>query len=153
MKFKKQKSVTDKITSNNLNSMGFNSFVYEVYVEKSGLRSVLKRYWLRHIKICGIFCAFTVLICQNCLNVYIWAALKSNGNRHDSRSDNNAREIIRYFIDVQKRAKFVGVISSHAQIPNPIFFLRVHCNGKRVFVLFTYRKYCYYFPSRFYSKV
>jgi hypothetical protein len=28
MKFKTQKSVTDKITSNNLNSMGFNSFVY-----------------------------------------------------------------------------------------------------------------------------
>ena len=28
MKFKTQKSVTDKITSNNLNSMGFNSFFY-----------------------------------------------------------------------------------------------------------------------------
>ena len=28
--------------------------------------------------------------------------------------DNNAREIIRYFIDVQKRGKFFGVISSHA---------------------------------------
>ena len=45
--------------------------------------------------------------------------------------DNNAREIIRYFIDVQKRAKFLGVISSHAQIPKPIFFLRAHYNGKR----------------------
>ena len=29
---------------------------------------------------------------------------------------------IRYFIDVQKHAKFLGVISSHAQIPKPIFF-------------------------------
>jgi hypothetical protein len=28
MKFKTQKSVTNKITSNNLNSMGFNSFFY-----------------------------------------------------------------------------------------------------------------------------
>ena len=36
--------------------------------------------------------------------------------------DNNAREIIRYFIDdVQKRAKLLGVISSHEQIPKPIF--------------------------------
>ena len=30
MKFKTQKSVTDKITSNNLNSMGFNIFFYGV---------------------------------------------------------------------------------------------------------------------------
>jgi hypothetical protein len=44
--------------------------------------------------------------------------------------DNNARDIIRYFIDVQKRATFLGVISSHAQIPKPIFFLRAHCTGK-----------------------
>ena len=29
--------------------------------------------------------------------------------------DNNAREIIRYFIDVQKRANLLGVISSHAE--------------------------------------
>ena len=29
---------------------------------------------------------------------------------------------IGYFIDVQKRAKFLGVISPHAQIPKPIFF-------------------------------
>ena len=36
--------------------------------------------------------------------------------------DDNAREIIRYFIDVQKRAKFVGVISSHAQIPKTDIF-------------------------------
>ena len=40
--------------------------------------------------------------------------------------DNNAREINRYFIDVQKRAKFLEVISSHAQIPKPIFFSYVH---------------------------
>ena len=40
--------------------------------------------------------------------------------------DNNAREINRYFIDVQKRAKFLEVISSHAQIPKPIFFLCAH---------------------------
>ena len=33
---------------------------------------------------------------------------------------------IGYFIDVQKRAKFLGVISSHAQIPKPIFFSYVH---------------------------
>jgi hypothetical protein len=30
---------------------------------------------------------------------------------------------------VQKRAKFLGVISSPAQIPKPIFFLRAHYNG------------------------
>jgi hypothetical protein len=59
--------------------------------------------------------------------------------------DNNAREIIRYFIDVQKFAKFLGVISSHAQIPKPIFFLRAHYNGKRGLILFTYRKYCIIF--------
>ena len=29
---------------------------------------------------------------------------------------------IGYFIDVKKRAKFLGVISSHAQTPKPIFF-------------------------------
>ena len=61
--------------------------------------------------------------------------------------DNNAREIIRYFIDVQKCAKFLGVISFHTQILKPIFFLRAHCNGKRGLFLFAYRKYCYYFPS------
>ena len=44
--------------------------------------------------------------------------------------DNNAREIIRYFIDVQKRAKFLGVISSHAQIPKRILFVRAHSTGK-----------------------
>ena len=67
--------------------------------------------------------------------------------------DNNAREIIRYIIDMQKRIKFLRVISSHVQIPKPIFFLRAHCNGKRGLFLFMYRKYCYYFPSSFCSKV
>jgi hypothetical protein len=47
--------------------------------------------------------------------------------------DNNAREIIRYFIDVQKRAKFLGIISSHAQIPKPILFTYLHiATGKGV---------------------
>ena len=154
MKFKTQKSVTDKITSNNLNSMGFNSFVYEVYVEKSGLRSVLKRYWLRHIK--ATFVDFFLLLQSLSAKIDSMSISELLPYRPAAAmipDDNNAREIIRYFIDVQKRAKFVGVISSHAQIPNPIFFLRAHCNGKRVFFLFTYRKYCYYFPSRFYSKV
>jgi hypothetical protein len=48
-----------------------------------------------------------------------------------TKQNNNTREIIRYFMDVQKRATFLGVISSHAQIPKLIFFLRAHCNGKR----------------------
>ena len=50
--------------------------------------------------------------------------------------DNNAREIIRYFIDEQERDKYLGVISSHAQILKSIIFLRVHCNGKRGLFLF-----------------
>ena len=66
--------------------------------------------------------------------------------------DNNASETIRYFFDVQKRAKCLGVISCNAQIPKSIFILRAHCYGKRGLFHFTYRKYCYYFPSSFYGK-
>jgi hypothetical protein len=54
--------------------------------------------------------------------------------------DNNANEIIRYCIDVQKCAKFLGVISSHAQIPKPIFFIRAHCNGKKGVISFHLQK-------------
>ena len=45
--------------------------------------------------------------------------------------DNNAREIIRYFIDEQERVKYLRIISSHAQILKSIIFLRVQCNWKR----------------------
>ena len=85
------------------------------------------------------------------LYYYIWAAPESTGSRHDSRWQ-QASEIIRYFIDVQKRAKLLEVISCHAQMTKSIFFLRAHCHGKRRLFHFTYRKYCYYFPSSFYGK-
>jgi hypothetical protein len=50
--------------------------------------------------------------------------------------DNNAREIIIYFIDVQKRAKFLGVISFHAQIPNR-YFSYVHIATGKVGYFFS----------------
>ena len=186
------------MTSNNLNSMGFNSFffyyvqhlayclfmdtlkltthpvIYGVkaefptqklarslssstllYVENSRLRSMLKRYWLKHIKATFVEDFFVLLqsLSAKIASMSISELLPNRPAAAMIPDDNNAREIIRYFIDVQKRAKFLGVISSHAQIPKPIFFLRAHCNGKRGLFLFTYRKYCYYFPSSFYSKV
>ena len=147
--------ISDRQNNFKLNSMGFNSFMYEVYVEKSGLRSLLKRYWLRHIKATFVE-EFFVLLQSLSVKIASMSISELLPNRPAAAmipDDNNAREIIRYFIDVQKRAKCLGVISSHAQIPKPIFFLRAHCNGKRGLFLFTYRKFCYYFPSSFYSKV
>ena len=120
MKFKTQKSVTDKITSNNLNSMGFNSFFYCV----------------QHLAYCLFmdtlkFTTHPVIYGMKIASMSISELLPNRPAAAMIPDDNNAREIIRYFIDVQKRAKFLGVISSHAQIPKPIFFLRAHCNGKR----------------------
>ena len=142
MKFKTQKSVTDKITSNNLNSMGFNSFFYCV----------------QHLAYCLFMdtlklTTHPVIYGMKIASMSISELLPNRSAAAMIPDDNNAREIIRYFIDVQKRTKFLGVISSHALIPKLIFFLRAHCNGKRGLFLFTYRKYCYYFPSSFYSKV
>ena len=86
-----------------------------LYVEKSGLRSVLKRYWLRHIK--ATFVEFFVLLqslSAKIASMSIFELLLNWVAAAIIPDDNNAREIIRYFIDVQKRAKFLGVISSHA---------------------------------------
>ena len=71
--------MTDKIASNNLNSIGFKFlllrstfgllFIHE-YIEINNTSGYIWREsW----------------ISQNCLNVYIWAAPKSIGSRHDSR--------------------------------------------------------------------
>jgi hypothetical protein len=54
--------------------------------------------------------------------------------------DNNAREIIRYFIDVQKRAKFLGIISSHAQIPKPILFTYLNIATEKGVISFHVQK-------------
>ena len=61
MKFKTQKSVTDKITSNNLNSMGFNSFLLRStfgllfihgYIEINNTSGYIWREsWISHHKI------------------------------------------------------------------------------------------------------
>jgi hypothetical protein len=49
-------------------------------------------------------------------------------------------KIIRYFIDVQKRAKFLGVISSHVQIPKPIFFLTCTLQREKGVISFHVQK-------------
>ena len=114
MKFKTQKSVTDKITSNNLNSMGFNSFL---------LRSTFGLLFI-HGYIIATFVEFFVhlqSLSAKIASMSISELLPSRPASAMIPDDNNAREIIRYFIDVQKRAKLLGVISSHEQIPKPIF--------------------------------
>ena len=67
--------------------------------------------------------------------------------------DNNAKEIITIFYRRAKaRQIFRGYFVPRADTQTDIFFLRAHCYGKRGLFLFTYRKYCYYFPSSFYGK-
>ena len=171
MKFKTQKSVTDKITSNNLKQ-----WVLTVVYCVQHLTYILFMNTLKlttHSVIYGVKAEFPIKKSLNCgiIMLFAWFELfvllqslsakivpmsisELLPNRPAAAmisDDNNAREIIRYFIDVQNRAKFLGVISSHAQIPKPIFILRAYYNGKRGLFLFTYRKYCYYFPTSFYS--
>jgi hypothetical protein len=139
--------MTDKIASNNLNWIGFNSFYYCVqHLAYCLFMDTLKL--TTHPAIYGVKAEFPKIAWMS-----ISELLPNRSAAAMIPDDNNPREIIRYVIDVQKRAKCLGVILSYAQIPKLIFFLRAHCNGKRGLFLFTYRKYCYYFPSSFYSKV
>ena len=85
---------------------------------------MLKRYWLRHIKATFVEEFFLLLqsLSVKIASMSISELLPNRPAAAMIPDDNNATEIIRYLIDVQKRAKFLGVISSHAQIPKPMFF-------------------------------
>ena len=118
MKFKTQKSVTNKITSNNLNSMGFNSF----FLLRSTFGLLFIHGYIEIINTSGYIWRESRTSHHKICKFKISELLPNRPTAAMISGDNNAREIIRYFIDVQKRAKFLGVISSHAQIPKPIFF-------------------------------
>jgi hypothetical protein len=78
---------------------------------------------LRHIK--ATFVEFVVLLQSLSAKIASMSISELHPNRPAAAmipDDNNAREIIRYFIDVQKRTKCLGVISSHAQIPKTDHF-------------------------------
>ena len=142
MKFKAQKSVTDKINSNNLKQ-----WVLKVFYCVQHLTYILFMNTLKlktHPVIYRVKAEFPITKSLNCgiIMLFAWfelfVLLQSLSAKIASMSisemltnrpaaamisdDNNARETIGYFIDVQNRAKFLGVISSHAQIPKPIFF-------------------------------
>ena len=115
MKFKTQKSVTDKITSINLNSMGFNSLF--LLCSTFGLLFI-HGYIIATLL---IFCAFTVLMCKNGINVYIWAAPKSTGIRHDSKMTTMQGKQLDILSTCKSAPNCWGLISPTRRYPNLFF--------------------------------
>jgi hypothetical protein len=113
--------------------MGFNSFFL--------LRSTFGILFI-HGYIIATFVEFFVLLQSLSAKIASMSISELLPNRPASAmipDDNNGREIIRYFIDVQRRAKLLGVISSHAQIPKPIFFY-VHIATEKGVISFHVQK-------------
>ena len=77
---------------------------------------MLKRYWWRHIKAtCVKYFVLLQSLSAKIASMSISELLPNRPAAAMIPDDNNAREIIRYFIDVQKHTKFLRIC------PNPYF--------------------------------